>query len=80
MLTGLTPWARRALFALKQEARAGHGWGMDDDLTPMQQQQHKERRPRMEALRQKGKKTAWRGADIVWLDTDKWVWETFPST
>ena len=51
---------------------------MDDDLTPMQQR--KDRRPRMEALRQKGKKPAWRGANIVWLDADKWVWETFPST
>ena len=66
---GLSHAARGAVFRLKQLAREEFGWGIDDDLTPLQRQQRGLRRSRMEELRQRGVKPSWRGSDVVWWDT-----------
>ena len=66
--TRLDPEGRKALFRLKQLAREKFGWGIDDDLTPLQRQQRGQRRARMDELRQRGVKPSWRGSDMVWWD------------
>ena len=38
-LTGLGPQGGKVLFRLKQLVREKFGWGIDDDLTPLQRQQ-----------------------------------------
>ena len=81
-LTGLSHAARGAVFRLKQLAREEFGWGIDDDLTPLQRQQRGLRRSRMEELRQRGVKPSWRGSDVVWWDTKaaRWAVEVFETS
>ena len=81
-LTGLGPEGRKVLFRLKQLAREKFGWGIDDDLTPLQRQQRGQRRARMDELRQRGVKPSWRGSDVVWWDIKaaRWAVEVFETS
>jgi hypothetical protein len=79
VLQGLTVVQRYFMFKLKKVLKEQLGWGIDDDLTPLQRQQRRLRGGRMAELFKLGVRPAWRGSEVVWLDTksDKWVVEVF---
>jgi hypothetical protein len=55
--------ARSAVFRARAKL-AGTAWGLDEDLTPLQQQQRKALQPQFLEARKAGKRPRWKGGEL----------------
>jgi hypothetical protein len=55
--------ARSAVFRARAKL-AGTAWGLDEDLTPLQQQQRKALQPQFLEARKAGKRPQWKGGEL----------------
>ena len=55
--------ARSAVFRARAKL-AGTTWGLDEDLTPVQQQQRKALQPQFQEARKAGKRPRWKGGEL----------------
>jgi hypothetical protein len=55
--------ARSAIFRARAKL-AGTAWGLDKDLTPLQQQQRKALQPQFLEARKVGKRPRWKGDEL----------------